>query len=180
VDCLFEKIKSQLDLLKRVTFSGGEPLQQARGLARIAETCKLFGTHTAVETSGIVPVEDIELVRPYVDTWLVGMRVLVDLDTRRIREFERRMHNTLTCLRNSNADEIIARIAVIPEYTTQPVYLESVKNLLRTYNVTKLEVLMQNPETAHFYAAMGAAPRVHFENSVAVKYHQFVKDYFSQ
>ena len=84
IDSLFELIKPQLELLRNgggITFSGGEPLLQAEPLTFLARKCKEAGFNTALETSGIVSLKSIEMIEPYIDTWLFGMRLITGTKT---------------------------------------------------------------------------------------------------
>jgi pyruvate formate lyase activating enzyme len=57
-----------------VTFSGGEALMQADFLVQTLKLCKTDGLHTAVDTCGEVPWEDIAAALPYVDLFLYDIK----------------------------------------------------------------------------------------------------------
>jgi formate C-acetyltransferase len=61
-----------------VTLSGGEPLAQAAGAARLLELCRRAGVHTAVETSGAVPAAALALALPQVDLLLFDLKAGID------------------------------------------------------------------------------------------------------
>ncbi len=57
-----------------VTFSGGEPLLQSGFLYEVLEKCKQMGLHTAVDTSGQVPWEEIERIIPLTSLFLFDLK----------------------------------------------------------------------------------------------------------
>ena len=65
-----------------VTFSGGEPLQQHRFLLALLQGCKEREIHTAVDTCGQAPWDDLDSIRPYVDLFLYDLK-LIDAERHR-------------------------------------------------------------------------------------------------
>lgn len=61
-----------------VTFSGGEPLQQADFLIEILKACKQKEIHTAVDTSGFAKWEALEKVAQYTDLFLYDLKIIDD------------------------------------------------------------------------------------------------------
>jgi pyruvate formate lyase activating enzyme len=59
-----------------VTFSGGEPLRQARFLKEVLELCRRRGIHTAVDTCGAAAPADILAVWQAVDLWLYDLKFI--------------------------------------------------------------------------------------------------------
>jgi len=59
-----------------VTFSGGEPLQQARFLLACLEAARRRGLHTAVDTSGFASRQTILAVASLTDLFLYDLKVL--------------------------------------------------------------------------------------------------------
>ena len=108
-----------------VTFSGGEPLLQARFLLACLEAARQRGLHTAVDTSGFASEATIVEVAALTDLFLYDLKIL---DPRR--------HVELTgvplapILRNLRTlDEAGARIwlrvPVVPGYTDGPANIEA-------------------------------------------------------
>lgn len=58
-----------------VTFSGGEPVLYAQELAPILTKLKENDINIAFETSLVVPEVNISLLRPYVDYWIVDLKL---------------------------------------------------------------------------------------------------------
>ncbi len=59
-----------------VTFSGGEPLQQADFLIEILQACKQKEMHTVVDTSGLAKWEVLEKVAQYTDLFLYDLKLI--------------------------------------------------------------------------------------------------------
>jgi pyruvate formate lyase activating enzyme len=57
-----------------VTFSGGEPLEQAEFVYEIASICRRKGIHTAIETSGYAEQGKIAALIPLIDLWLFDVK----------------------------------------------------------------------------------------------------------
>ncbi len=66
-----------------VTFSGGEPLQQADFLFLLLQGCKDKEIHTAVDTSGLAPWKTLARIAEYVDVFLYDLKVMDDEKHRR-------------------------------------------------------------------------------------------------
>ena len=59
-----------------VTFSGGEPLQQPRFLMALLQACRDAGLHTAVDTCGFAPKEDLLAAAPLADLFLYDLKFM--------------------------------------------------------------------------------------------------------
>ncbi len=179
---LFQKIKPQLELLGDeggITFSGGEPLLQSASVAQLAALCKKAGFHTALETSGVVNTKWLEMVFPFIDTWLVGMRTTTGTGTYTKDFLEQKLNESLHFLRVLNDSEVIARIPAIPHHTDDGNYLECIHALIKKYKISNLEVLPLNPESNHYYEASGLESPLLFDPQSAEDSHQFIKTYFN-
>lgn len=172
-------LKPQLELVKNsggITFSGGEPLLQSGALAMLAKLCKEMGIHTAVETSGIVEIADADKLLPYVDTWLVGFRLNQGINKEPSPEMESITYKFLSHISKKEGIEIIGRIPVIPGYTNNDDYLTKVKELMDEFPVNRLELLPHNPESAHYYKAMGIKPIIPYNKELAESTYRYMKE----
>jgi pyruvate formate lyase activating enzyme len=59
-----------------VTFSGGEPLGQFEFLGSLLEACRRLEIHTAVDTCGFAPRENLLAIAPLVDLFLYDIKLL--------------------------------------------------------------------------------------------------------
>ena len=62
-----------------VTFSGGEPALQPEFVAALAKILKERGIHTALDTCGLVPKANLEMILPFIDLVLYDIK-LIDAD----------------------------------------------------------------------------------------------------
>lgn len=182
INTLFELIKPQLELLQDVggiTFSGGEPLLQAESLTHLAKKCKEAGFHTALETSGIVPHRSIEMIEPYIDTWLFGMRLVTGTSTYSSAYLEKQTRKSLQFLTGRYNASVIVRIPVIPGYTDTKSYLDTVRGIIREYSVEQIELLKHNRESSHYYNATNSCASVVYNEQEATTSYQSVSDFFN-
>jgi pyruvate formate lyase activating enzyme len=78
-DALFERIIQDRDFWGKeggVTFSGGEPLMQSETLCPLVKKLKENGVHITMETSLYAPNEKLLEIEPYIDTFIVDIKVL--------------------------------------------------------------------------------------------------------
>jgi pyruvate formate lyase activating enzyme len=61
-----------------VTFSGGEPLLQAKFLAAILKVCREYGVHTTIETSGYTSPANLDLVMDHTELFLYDVKLIDD------------------------------------------------------------------------------------------------------
>lgn len=121
-----------------VTFSGGEPLLQAKALKPLLEKLKEENVHIAFETTLYAPSEHYDKVKNFVDYWLVDLKfqygfiVNKDYDIG-IKPFE-------TSLRDLQlSGKIICyRMVVMQEVLEKK---EHILNLLNNYSISQIELL---------------------------------------
>jgi Pyruvate-formate lyase-activating enzyme len=179
VNKLFDLLGPQLELLKKdggITFSGGEPLLQSEALTQLAKLCKEAGYHTALETSGIVPLAAIERIHPFIDTWLLGMRLVTSDDPAERNHLEKYTRQTMNYLKHS---DVLVRIPVIPGFTTTEYYLTLTRQILENYRQAHIEILPMNPETAHYYQAIGQTSEITYDESQAARLYEYVCEFLN-
>jgi pyruvate formate lyase activating enzyme len=125
---LFSQIKTYKNFIKKggVTFSGGEPLLQPDFIYEVIKLCKQEGIHTAIDTSGAVPLSTCKHVIEACD--------LVMLD---IKDIDKDDCIKLTGQSNTNAMAILNHC----DYIGKPVWIRHVLVPQYTYNTDKLERL---------------------------------------
>lgn len=138
VEVLFEQIWPYLKLNKKkggITLSGGEALLQLEATKTLLRFCKQKGIHTAVETSGLLPLQSYREVLPLVDLWLFGMRVT----TGSTRKYSDKVDAALKLL-ISNKAKVLPRIPMIPGYFDREEVLCKVIQLLQKYSLQSVWV----------------------------------------
>lgn len=106
-----------------VTFSGGEPMLQHVFLLETLKSCKTKGYHTALDTSGYCPPENIKSVIPYTDLFLFDIKHLDDtLHTKFTGVSNRLILENYHLVLRSKTDLMI-RFPVIPGYNDDSEHL---------------------------------------------------------
>jgi len=85
-DVLDEVLKDRIfydDSGGGVTFSGGEPLMQPTFLRELLAACRREGLHTAVDTCGYAPYEELLAAAAHTDLFLYDLKLLEDQEHRR-------------------------------------------------------------------------------------------------
>ena len=134
VNSLFEQIAPYARLCGEkggVTLSGGEALLQLTAAKNLLQACKQNGIHTAVETSGLLPVKAYAEVAPWVDLWLFGMRVVTGKN--RIRH-DQHIQKILQFLTGNHA-EILPRIPMVPGFYDREEVLQPVADMLMRFSI---------------------------------------------
>lgn len=143
-DEVVEDILKYRSFIKRggVTFSGGEPLLQAEFVLEVLKQCKKYGIHTAIDTSGCVPLQVCAGTLDYVD--------LVLLD---IKHIDTNVCKILTGMGNENTlsmldyleekkKDVWIRHVIVPGFTEDYMELEKMADFLSRYTViSKIELL---------------------------------------
>ncbi|MDR2407594.1 MAG: glycyl-radical enzyme activating protein [Bacteroidales bacterium] len=78
-DALFERIIRDRDFWGKVggvTFSGGEPLMQSEALCPLVKRLKENGVHITMETSLYAPNDKLLKIEPYIDMFIVDVKML--------------------------------------------------------------------------------------------------------
>jgi len=125
-----------------VTLTGGEPLMQPKFTAELFRQCKERGIHTALDTSGYIPLEHAKEVLEYTD--------LVLLD---IKSFDPNIYKDLTGVSNEPTLKLAkylsdinkpmwVRFVLVPNLTDDPENIEGLASFLSTLNnIEKVELL---------------------------------------
>ena len=99
-----------------VTLSGGEVLCQADFAAELLKECKSAGLHTAIESAGSLPYNEIEKLLPYLDLYLLDIK---HMDSEKHKEYTGKPNELIL----ENAErlakcgvELIIRTPVIPTF----------------------------------------------------------------
>ncbi len=124
-----------------VTLGGGEPLAQACFAASILKKCKDGGLHTAVETAGHVPWQEIEKVLPYTDLFLYDVK---HMDPQKHRE--NTGADNLLILANlerlvGSHREVEVRVPVIPGFNDTEAEIGAVARFLSGLGVHRINLL---------------------------------------
>ncbi|MFR9578425.1 MAG: pyruvate formate-lyase-activating protein [Rikenellaceae bacterium] len=139
-----------------VTFSGGEPTMQAKGLIPLIKRFKEAGIHTCVDSNGSIWNSDVEELFSLVD--------LVLLD---VKQIDPTKHRNLTAHPNDQTLRTAAwleehsrpfwlRYVLVPHISTDDDDIENLGSKLGAYDMIKqVEILPYHRLGVHKYEAMG-------------------------
>jgi pyruvate formate lyase activating enzyme len=122
------KYKSYIQKRGGVTFSGGEPLLQARFVGDFFRLCRKEDIHTALDTSGYLLNEDVKKMLDYTDL------VLLDIKT-----INAALHQPLTGISHENPLRFLNYLQEI----NQPAWIRHVVVPTLTHNTADLTALAQ-------------------------------------
>lgn len=158
VDELIAEIQKYRSYLRHggVTVTGGEPLMQPQFVQEIFRRCQELGLHTALDTSGFIPVEIAQPVLEFVDL------VLLDIKSYDPEIYQQVTHVSLQptlefarYLASINKPAWI-RFVLVPELTDAPHNVEGLANFVAQLpNVEKVEVLPFHQMGAYKWEQLG-------------------------
>ena len=126
-----------------VTLSGGDPLlQDPDSLIVLLNSLKNKEIHIAAETSLHVPWENIEKIAPYVDLFLVDLKVVGDdeLHKKLTNQDSKLIHSNIKKLIDSKA-EIKFRMVMVPGYNDSESQIKATADFLKSINYKSIELL---------------------------------------
>jgi pyruvate formate lyase activating enzyme len=139
-----------------VTLTGGEPLRQAEFSAEILRGCRERGISTAVETALAVDESAVDMVRPWVDLFLVDMK-LADPEAHRswTGSSNETVRKNFERLARQGAD-VQVRIPLIPDITATEENLRALGRYVRSVSgQIPIELVNFNPLARDKYRRMG-------------------------
>jgi pyruvate formate lyase activating enzyme len=142
-----------------VTFSGGEPLAQPDFLVQCLRRCRRWGYHTAVETCGHAPWDDLRAAAQVTDLFLYDLK---EIDAERHEELtgvdNAVIHENLERLLEAGAD-VTVRVPVVPRSNDDRESLEALATFVAGHpRLRRVELLPCHALGAHKYAALDLSP----------------------
>lgn len=125
-----------------VTLSGGEPLLQAEFCAELFVKCKAAGIHTAIDTSGNVPLNDAKKVIDETDLVLLDIKSLDNELCRKITGSGN--ENALNMLKYCEeiGKDVWIRHVLVPGITLNRELLDDLAEYLRQFTcISRIELL---------------------------------------
>jgi pyruvate formate lyase activating enzyme len=139
-----------------VTFSGGEPLAQPEFLEETLRLCKEAGLHTALDTCGEAPWEDLERQLPHLDLVLYDLKLLDDkLHLEYTGSSNALILDNFRCL-VQNGVKVEVRRPVIPGVNDSKEEIENLASFLKeTTGISRIELLPYHALSADKYRRLG-------------------------
>lgn len=155
---LAKEIETYRNFIKNggVTVSGGEPLAQPQFVAELLRLCKKNGFHTAIDTSGGVPLDFALPALEQADLVLLDIKDIDDDDCRTLTG--QGNGNALNILRycEENRKPVWLRHVVVPGYTMDTKKLERIAELAQANHcVEKVELLPFHKMGEYKWEVMG-------------------------
>jgi pyruvate formate lyase activating enzyme len=161
IEDLFEKImKSKPYFGKKggVTFSGGEPLLQAKALVPMFKMLKAEGIHTALDTNGrILNHFAKELLDNYTDLVMLDVKHMTEEGYEYITGKKNNQTTfTFSKYREDSQKPMWLRYVLIPELTDKPELLHAMGKYFKDYkSIEKLEIQPYHKLGVHKWKALG-------------------------
>lgn len=152
---VFASLKPQLEIVRKIgglTLSGGEALLQLEAVTWLLELAHDEGLHTAVETSGLLPLRHYEAVAGLVDCWLFGLRSDIPGAGADDSFGARRVNLRFLA---SLAVRVIIRKPLLTGLTDTREEIDATIGLMEECGITEIDLLPLNPHTDHYYQALG-------------------------
>lgn len=139
-----EDIQKYMNFIKRggVTISGGEPLLQSEFVEDLILRCKALGLHTAIDTSGAIPLEKSQKAIDASDLLLLDIKSLDDDVCKNLTGTSN--SNTLKTLDycEQTHKPVWIRHVIVPGITLKTDLLEKLADFLKGYTcIENIEIL---------------------------------------
>lgn len=146
IDEIVDIVLKDLDYYKSsdggVTISGGEPFFQFSGFMALLKKCKEKGLHTAVETCGQYPTEQLKMAEPFIDLYLFDLK---HLNPHKLFEYTggdlKQILNNVRYISNIDPGKIIIRVPVIPGFNFDKESLNAIFNVAYAYGILNVHLL---------------------------------------
>jgi pyruvate formate lyase activating enzyme len=126
-----------------VTLSGGEPLlQDPDSLIRLLELLKKENIKITVETALHAPWQNISKIAPYIDLFLVDLKVVGDdnLHLKYTKQDSTLIHSNIKKLLELNAN-IKFRMVMVPGFTDNERNIQATSEFLKSINYDSIELM---------------------------------------
>jgi len=132
-----------------VTLTGGEVTCQVEFARAVLAGCKAEGTHTAMETNGACPWEDLAQLLPYADLVLYDLKLMDDAAHRRWTGASNRQ--VLENAARLGGRNVQVRVPLIPGITDTDGNLSAIFGFMREAGLKRVALLPYNASAAAKY-----------------------------
>jgi pyruvate formate lyase activating enzyme len=139
-----------------ITFSGGEPLMQAKALVDVFRMLKEGGFNTCIDTNGSILNADAKRLLEYADLVLLDIK---HIDNKQHKALTGQMNTRTLAFADYLAEKNIPtwiRYVLVPGYSNDEAHMHRLGRLLANYpNVEKLEIQPYHKLGEHKYESLG-------------------------
>ncbi len=145
VDEVFEVVKRDYPFYEAsqggVTLSGGECFLQPEFALALLKKCKEHNIATAIETTLATPIANCKEFVTYCDCFLVDFKIMNEKKSKTITGISTTIRNeNIKALVDAGAN-IIARIPLIPTFTTTSENINEIISFLKQYHINEVHLL---------------------------------------
>jgi pyruvate formate lyase activating enzyme len=143
-----------------VTFSGGEPLLQAKIIEAIAKKVQKNKIHIAVESSLMIPFSTVKKAIEFVDLFIIDLKILDKEQAKKTIGMDLDLYQKNLEFLFANDVDLICRTPLIPGYTNDDSNLKSIKSFVNELNLKykrniSIELINFNPLSKTKYQQLG-------------------------
>jgi len=125
-----------------VTISGGEPLLQSEFAQELLRLCKENGFHTAIDTSGIVPLNSCKGAVDTADLILLDIKAIDDILSKKLTGSSNQNTKKMLAYCEKNKKPVWIRHVILPGYTMDKKHARRLGEYLSNFNcIEKVELL---------------------------------------
>jgi len=159
-EALATLLNRQADILRAgeggVTFSGGEPLQQAAFVAEVID--RLDDLHVVLDTSGYGQAEDLRLVAPRCDLVYYDLKLIDPEAHRRYTGVDNALIRRNLRILSGFGVPYVIRVPLVPGVTDTDANLTAIATTVRDLpNLVRVDLLPYNAAAGAKYSAAGMA-----------------------
>lgn len=165
-----------------VTASGGDPILQAKAISALFRKCRAAGIHTALDTSGGVPITpDVEELLSQTDLVLLDIKQMNDEKHRDLTGISNRSTISFAHYLADHSIKAWIRYVVVPNYTDSENDCRALAKLISPMtNVQKLELLAFHKMGEFKWEQLGETYSLHDTPTPTIQDIERVKSYFSE
>lgn len=164
-----------------VTLSGGEVLMQTEFACEFLKELKKLGIHTAIETTGCFPVEKLKKITPYVNQVLFDLKIMDRYEAKKVIGLDSEIvSENFDYLLNQKHIQVIPRIPLIPEYTTNEVNLQQLIQFLSERKIEEVHLLPFHQYGSNKYDYLGWEYSLKNVQTLSQEEVNFIKEKFER
>lgn len=152
---LLEKQKPYLGKEGGITFSGGEPLLQAKSLIPICKKLKEQGYHITIDTAGSILNEDVKELLNYIDLVLLDIKIANKEKYQKLTRGKFENFSQFLDYLEENKKQVWLRYVLMPGFTDSKEDIEAIKTLKDHNCVQRLEILPYHTTAIEKYDLLG-------------------------
>lgn len=115
-----------------ITLSGGEPLAQPEFSAEVLRLCQQKGIHTAIQTCGYAPINNLKKVVPFIDLIIYDIKHMNDKEHKRLTGVSNKLILENLRFLSAQRKRIIIQMALIPGFNDSAENMRAVFDLVKS------------------------------------------------